>query len=66
MATPEGSSGWESLRTIADDWSEILADERGRLADPIECPNDGVPLEENSAGRRRCPFDGWEPGFGTL
>ena len=26
---------------------------------PVACPNDGTPLETNSAGTLHCKFDGW-------
>lgn len=26
---------------------------------PVECPNDGYPLETGPHGHLHCPFDGW-------
>lgn len=61
MATPTASSGWGSLLLFREELAEIVAEEHERAADPVECPNCGVPLQTNSAGRQRCAFDGWEP-----
>lgn len=66
MATPipHGSSGWGSLLSYRDEVAEAALDERARIADPVECPNDGEPLREAGDGSGLfCPFDGWQPGF---
>ncbi len=30
-----------------------------RNREPIDCPNDGTPLDKASNDRLHCPFDGW-------
>lgn len=30
-----------------------------RTAVPVDCPNDGTPLQQGRGQQLRCPFDGW-------
>lgn len=44
----------------------ILAEQRAQAAyelqrGPIDCPNDGEPLQTGPDGHLFCPFDGWRP-----
>lgn len=54
--------GYEGLLNIleinAEEFEEALRLER---EDPIECPNDGTPLEPAPDGGLFCRFDGWRP-----
>lgn len=46
------------LRTSAEEFRQALDDERDN---PVECPNDGEPLESAPDGGVFCRYDGWRP-----
>lgn len=54
--------GYESLLEIlkanVEEYQEAL---RLETDEPVECPNDGTPLEEGPDGQPFCRFDGWRP-----
>lgn len=47
---------WQQYRDILQRDAEVRREERD--ARPVDCPNDGTPLEERD-GILHCPFDGW-------
>jgi hypothetical protein len=46
------------LRMNAQEYAEA---KRQETEEPVECPNDGTPLEPGPDGRPFCRFDGWRP-----
>lgn len=46
------------LQTNYQEYAEALEKEQ---TEPIECPNDGTPLETGPDGEPFCRFDGWRP-----
>jgi hypothetical protein len=49
---------WEQLVSIMRQAKEEAADRR-RLP-PMDCPNDGEPLQAGPGGVLHCPADGWQ------
>lgn len=50
--------GFEDLLAIYEEAAAERRDDQGRR--PVDCPECGTPLEENSQGQLGCPFDGWK------
>ena len=55
---------------MGQDYLELMklaAEERRQeeTSPPVDCPNDGTPLQRNSKGVLHCEFDGWtwRPGI---
>lgn len=48
---------WEQLNSIIKSIDEEQAQLRAQP--PIDCPNDGTPLQNGPDGILYCPFDGW-------
>jgi hypothetical protein len=46
------------LQLNAEEYLQALEDEQ---LNPVECPNDGTPLEAGPDGEPFCRFDGWRP-----
>jgi hypothetical protein len=48
---------WEQYGEILLFNREQRAIDRNR--EPVECPNDGTPLQQAPNGKLHCPSDGW-------
>lgn len=54
----EAGGGWSTLRSVIESARQDAVLNAERRRHPIECPVDGWPLEQNSAGVLHCPFGG--------
>jgi hypothetical protein len=60
IGQPAVSSGsWWTLQSIAEENRRYGQEAREEERQPLSCPNDGEPLDEDVNGLLHCRFDGW-------
>jgi hypothetical protein len=60
IAAPAVAVGsWHGLLAVVQEAREMQREDDARLANPVECPNDGEPVLTGPHGERYCPYDHW-------